>query len=129
MTVVNKQGRSLAVLYGLLVGAEILFHQQYQHRWAKLALVVVIVGIVAFWRYLVKQKVIRIGLFGHPADPKLSRNERRFLYGLAFLFAPIFKLRPLSSQNVLLSLGLLLLVVFLSFMDERYFAKNNETNR
>lgn len=123
MTTGKKQVWGLAGLYGLLVVATALVHQLRYFQWAKFWLVLVILGIVVFWRYLLKRKIIGIGLFSMPAQLGLPKNERRFLYGLAFLVAPVFKLRDLFIKDVLLSVGILLVAVILCVMDERYFAK------
>lgn len=80
---------------------------------------IAIILIIVFWRYLFKNKIIGISFSSTVFQQNLQKNERRFLYALVILVMPILKLRNISVSDVVLSILLILMPIFLSTLDEK----------
>lgn len=115
----RKQNWGLMGLYALLLITACLFHQIKYYFLARILLVIAIILIIVFWRYLFKNKIIGISFSSTVFQQNLQKNERRFLYALVILVMPILKLRNISVSDVVLSILLILMPIFLSTLDEK----------
>lgn len=115
----RKRNWGLMGLYALLLITACLFHQIKYYFLARILLVIAIILIIVFWRYLFKNKIIGISFSSTVFQQNLQKNERRFLYALVILVMPILKLRNISVSDVVLSILLILMPIFLSTLDEK----------
>ncbi|KAF1301132.1 MULTISPECIES: hypothetical protein [Enterococcus] len=115
----RKRNWGLMGLYALLLITACLFHQIKYYFLARILLVIAIILIIVFWRYLFKNKLIGISFSSTVFQQNLQKNERRFLYALVILVMPILKLRNISVSDVVLSILLILMPIFLSTLDEK----------
>lgn len=115
----KKNTLGLFGLYLLLFLAVCLFHQFKYYSSAPILFGVTVMIIVFFWGYLYQKKIISLSIFSTTLQKNLPKNERRFLYALGFLLAPVLKLRDISLEDSLLSLLFIAVPIILCLVDEK----------
>ena len=76
-------------------------------------------------RYLYQKRIIKISFFSTVYEKKLPKNERRFLYAIMLYGMPILKLHDITLVDIILSICVVFIAVFLYRLDENYLAKKS----
>lgn len=125
MNAQQKNTWGLIGVYVLLFLTAILVRQAPYYRLGWLLTATIFILALILMRYLYQKRIIKISFFSTVYEKKLPKNERRFLYAIMLYGMPILKLHDITLVDIILSICVVFIAVFLYRLDENYLAKKS----